>query len=628
MRRCGESAERGLRFGAMGRDTYRRLGGGVYRGLSLVVLAGCLGGMGTSAALERVVHRIPSVVGRPARAGEGTGRFCPLRFSKPRIYHVAGGVANITVADLGNGDPDIVVTNATGGPLNEGVQVFYGTGDGRIGPIRSYRVRGGPYALAVADLGNGHPDIVVTQDSKNTVTVLYGVGGGRIGKIRSYPVGRGPDRVVVADLGNGHPDIVVANSGGHTVSVLYGVGGGRIGPIRSYRVGRQPFYLAVADLGNGHPDIVVANSRGHTVSVLYGVGGGRIGPIRSYRVGNLPFYLAVADLGNGHPDIVVVNTHTVSVLYGVGGGRIGPIRSYPVQDPTSLAVADLGNGHPDIVMRGKHVVSVLYGVGGGRFAPSVVYPVPGRWASDVKVADLGNGHPDVVMGEGSKVSVLYGIGGGRFAPPVLYPAGKEGMYPMVVADLGNGHPDIIGVHRFQGTMSILYGEGEERECAGHPLPAVPKQIHHVYLKDHRSGSLRHARNFFVEDIALTVGISLPNMTASALVKWLSMRYQVNPAMAIADEESGKYLVIAGETAAELGQVQGHVLVLLDGMKPGGSPAWRGDRIQSPVPYGASISDSTNPNNTATFYNQPISFAFKGKVASSIEYFAIPIPGGG
>ncbi len=460
MRRCGESAGRVLRFGAMGRDTYRRRRGGVYRGLSLVVLAGCLGGMGTPAALGRVVHRIPSVVGRPARAGGrvaggGDARFCPLRFSKPRIYGVAGGVSNIAVADLGNGHPDIVVTNTTGGPLNEGVQVFYGTGDGRIGPIRSYRVRGGPEGLAVADLGNGHPDIVVTQPNKNAVSVLYGVGGGRIGKIRSYPVGRGPDQVVVADLGNGHPDIVVANSGGHTVSVLYGVGGGRIGPIRSYRVGNLPFYLAVADLGNGHPDIVVT---------------------RPGKVGKGGFE---------------VEGGVVSVLYGVGAGRIGPIRSYRVgKAPPSLAVADLGNGHPDIVTAVAHAVSVLYGVGGGHFAPPVFYPVPGgRWLISMKVADLGNGHPDIVMGLGSPkvyqkarvaVGVLYGIGGGRFAPLVLYPAGKEerwneeGMYPMVVADLGNGHPDIIGVQRFQETMNVLYGEGEERRCTGHPLPGVRK----------------------------------------------------------------------------------------------------------------------------------------------------------
>ena len=368
MSKRGEGAERGeLRLGSGDLDAARRRSwrGRVYCGLGLIVLAGCLGGMGTPAALGRVAHRIPSVVGRPARAGGrvaggGNARFCPLRFSKPRIYHVAGGVSNMTVADLGNGHPDIVQVEYIG----DAVQVLYGTGDGRIGPTRRYRVRGAPYALAVADLGNGHPDIVVTQDNKNAVTVLYGVGGGRIGKIRSYPVGRGSDRVVVADLGNDHPDIVVANSGGHTVSVLYGVGG-------------------------------------------------------------------------------------------------------------------------------------------GRFAPPVVYPVPGsRWVESMKVADLGNGHPDIVMGLGTPkvfskggdaVDILYGIGGGRFAPPVLYPVGtegghpREGMYPLVVADLGNGHPDIIGVEGFQGEMSVLYGEGEERGCVGHPLPAVPK-------RPGPAGSISHVKN--------------------------------------------------------------------------------------------------------------------------------------
>ena len=412
MSKRGEGAERGeLRLGSGDLDAARRRSwrGRVYCGLGLIVLAGCLGGMGTPAALGRVAHRIPSVVGRPARArgrvaGGGNARFCPLRFSKPRNYNVAGGVSNMAVADLGNGHPDIVLADQVG----DAVQVFYGRGDGRIGRMRSYRVRGGPYALVITDLGNGHPDIVVTQPNKDAVTVLYGAGGGRIG------------------------------------------------PIRSYRVGRNPQGLAVADFGNGYPDIVAANT--HTVSVLYGVGDGRIGPIRSYRVEKEPFGLVVADLGNGYPDIVVANTHTVSVLYGVGGGR---------------------------------------------FAPPVVYPVPGgRWVESMKVADLGNGHPDIVMGLGTPkvfskggdaVDILYGIGGGRFAPPVLYPVGtegrrpREGMYPLVVADLGNGHPDIIGVEGFQGEMSVLYGEGEERGCVGHPLPAVPK-------RPGPAGSISHVKN--------------------------------------------------------------------------------------------------------------------------------------
>lgn len=409
-------------------------------------------------------------------------RFCPLRFSKPKIVDLKGGIARMAVADLGNGHPDIVLTDYTGGPGTNGVDIFYGKGGGRIGRMHYYPLHGGPDALAVADLGNGHPDIVVTRSNRRAVTILYGVGGGRIGPIRSYGVGNYPGNLAVADLGNGHPDIVVVND--HTVSVLYGMGGGRIGPIRSYPVGRQPYGLAVADLGNGHPDIVVAND--HTVSVLYGAGGGRIGPIRSYPAGRHLFWLAVADLGNGHPDIVVDSGRKVVVFYGVGGGRFGPVRSYWVgKRQTDLLVSDLGNGHPDIVITSHHKVFVFYGVGGGRFAPPVSYSSSGgRWISSIEVADLGNGHPGIVVSlsdpktKEGRVEVLYGIGDGRFAPPVLYPAGGEaegeGLYPMAVADLGNGHPDIIGVHRFAGTMVVLYGEGKEPGCGAPSMSMMRK----------------------------------------------------------------------------------------------------------------------------------------------------------
>ena len=59
------------------------------------------------------------------------------------------------------------------------------------------------------------------------------------------PVGNGPDGVAVADLGNGHPDIVTANYDDNTVSVLLGNGDGTFQPAQAFAVG------SAADRGGG-----------------------------------------------------------------------------------------------------------------------------------------------------------------------------------------------------------------------------------------------------------------------------------------------------------------------------------------------------------------------------------------
>ena len=74
----------------------------------------------------------------------------------------------------------------------------------------------------------------------NTVSVLLGNGDGTFQPAQAFAVGSAPFAVAVADLGNGQADIVTANAGDNTVSVLLGNGDGTFQPAQAFAVGSEP----------------------------------------------------------------------------------------------------------------------------------------------------------------------------------------------------------------------------------------------------------------------------------------------------------------------------------------------------------------------------------------------------
>jgi hypothetical protein len=127
------------------------------------------------------------------------------------------------------------------------VSILAGNGDGTFAAQKSYAVKGGalqPWGIVVADLGNGHPDLAVTDHNHATgagaLTVLYGNGAGAFPSQQTYATGVGPVGVAAADTsGDGRLDLLTANYIDGTVDLL------------SFATGTTSFTTSFAGLADG-----------------------------------------------------------------------------------------------------------------------------------------------------------------------------------------------------------------------------------------------------------------------------------------------------------------------------------------------------------------------------------------
>jgi uncharacterized repeat protein (TIGR01451 family) len=222
------------------------------------------------------------------------------------------GPTAVILADVnGDGKPDLITANISSGT----VSVFLGNGNGTFGSPQSFSTGGsGPISVAAGDVnGDGKADLVVANENSNTVSVLLGNGDGTFQTPQAsqiLPVGSLPVSVALANLGNGHLDIITANSGSNNVSVLLGNGKGMFQSAVNYATGTVPVAVLVADVnGDGKPDLITANNGSNNISVLLGNGDGTFQAATNYAVGTAPNSVAVGNLnGGGIPEIVAANT--------------------------------------------------------------------------------------------------------------------------------------------------------------------------------------------------------------------------------------------------------------------------------------------------------------------------------
>jgi uncharacterized protein (TIGR03437 family) len=360
--------------------------------------------------------------------------------------------ASVVAGDFnGDGKPDLAVSSYS----PNSVSVLLNKGDGTFQAPLALDAGRTFLCLAVGDFnGDGKLDLAAVALFTSNVSVLLGKGDGTFQPPLNFPVGQDPIALVsddafiaVGDLnGDGKPDLIVGNQSANTVAVLLGNGDGSFKAAISFAVAGTPQSLAVGDFnGDGKLDLAVATGESFGVfplpgkdgvSVLLGKGDGSFQPAVNFAAGMYPVSLVVSDFnGDGKSDLAVANydSNDVSVLLGKGDGTFQPAVSVAVgENPTSIRPGDFnGDGKPDLAVANygsSNNISVLLSRGDGAFQPALNLTSGGCCVlntDSIAVGDFnGDGKLDLALANSfaQNLSVWLGNGDGTFLGHVPFPS--------------------------------------------------------------------------------------------------------------------------------------------------------------------------------------------------------------
>jgi len=360
-----------------------------------------------------------------------------------------------------------------------------------------------PYGVALGDVdGDGKADLVVTNQSSNTVSVFRNIstpgsfGASSFAPKVDFPTGTEPIGAIFADVdGDGKLDLIVANETGNSVSVFRNtsasgsISSGSFASKIDFTTGVTPLIIAVGDLdGDGKPDIVVVDAVSDSVSILRNTS--TLGSITSgsfaaevgFVTGAIPNGIAIGDLdGDGKPDLVVTNnnSNSVSVFRNIGTSGSITTSSFAAKvdfatgtNPIFVAIGDLdGDGKADLAVANNisNNVSVLRNTSSPGSITGTSFAAKIDFAAGVNPVGLvigdadGDGKLDLMIANqsGNSVSLLRNtsvsgsISAGSFASKIDL---STGALPSGVAfgDVdGDGRPDLLVSNYNGNSVSIL-----------------------------------------------------------------------------------------------------------------------------------------------------------------------------
>jgi hypothetical protein len=320
--------------------------------------------------------------------------------------------AGVSVGDLNaDGLLDIVLGKGRHWPLFNRVLLNDGHGGFIAGNFGTAPDR--TYSAALADVdGDGHPDIVVSNDAPDRKLIYRNDGKGHFIEFGTFGDPKWSTRyVTLADLnGDGYPDIVAANRGDDpkvpTPSfVCLNDGKGHFPACEALPTESATSIVAADFDGDGALDLFVPHRDGGQSVVLWNDGKGRFPT--STKVGAAKAWIrmgAAGDFdGDGRPDLAIIDERlrATFIIFNHGGRQFGePVRlPGPERPPYCLAVADLNRDRrPDIIVGYVELPgSVYFNTGQGRTFHEVPWNDGKGTVYGLAFGDFnGDGWPDIV----------------------------------------------------------------------------------------------------------------------------------------------------------------------------------------------------------------------------------------
>ena len=337
--------------------------------------------------------------------------------------------------------------------------------------VTSYSAFGEPRAIVTADFNaDGAPDFATANlrlgnPAQDGVAVFYNTGDGTFAAPTPIPTGAGAFDLVAADMNrDARPDLIVANADASHVSILLGSPAGLVETF-IWNTSASPRSIAVGDFTrDGRLDLAVVAFDANVVNIGQGNGDGTVTTLNAFGVGLNPEDIVTGDFNrDGTLDLYVTNvtSQTASIFLGTDGGRF--IVWDHVPNGTRTRDSDLADfdrdGRLDSVLVGDSkfrielglpASSSVYGADVGADSRGVVaFDVNSDSWPDAAVANRGEHGVQILVNASAGPEPI------AFLPPVRLATGA-GARALAAADVdGDGRTDLVVANQYAGTVTVM-----------------------------------------------------------------------------------------------------------------------------------------------------------------------------